>query len=206
MSNGTTSKTLELFAKFSASVVAQLPRTLDERQILKWVGDPELLKALLYETLALGEGTRWPTVSSSLIFELEVNYDLSLEDLIRNGNFDYVEGSIANHPLKRRPSGLIEFHLLNFRGQKTLSWVEIISKLQDRGLRPAELIELLTFGAKFPDVQKYFSIYAMGSTTLSTHGVLVPELTYDQRPRVLVSHLWTNPGGPETKIAAVPIK
>ena len=57
----------------------------------------------------------------------------------------------------------------------------VLRELDKRGLRAAELRELLAFGEKYPHVQREFSIAALGSKWLSMvnhlhHDYLTPVL------------------------------
>jgi hypothetical protein len=96
-------------------------------------------------------------------FVVTVNYGLTTEDAIEAGNYDWKNNNITskNFPSKRKGTVDIEIILVHFN--HPIYSDEAIKKLDEQGLRSAELPELLAFGAKYPDIQRDFPVIALGS-------------------------------------------
>ena len=86
-------------------------------------------------------------------FHLTVNYDLNVEAAVKAGNYDWTNKDISskNFPSKRKGTADVELILVHFN--RYVESDEAIRELDKQGLRPAELPELLAFGAKYLDVQ-----------------------------------------------------
>jgi hypothetical protein len=99
-----------------------------------------------------------------MVYELVVNYALSLVDMIKAGAYDSVNENIteANFPKTGEveiPVGAELIHL-----DKYVSSDDAVIKMDRLGFRPATIHELLSFGAKNPDVQREFPVVALGSS------------------------------------------
>lgn len=94
---------------------------------------------------------------------LQVNYDLRLEAAVKAGKYDWVDGYISDKHFPSKRSGLAEIGIQLVHFNKVMSSKDILKELDEMGLRPAELSELLAFGAKYPDEQRKYPIVALGS-------------------------------------------
>ncbi len=100
--------------------------------------------------------------------EVPVNYSWSLKKMIRQGHYEWVDPDITekNFPVNRRENGLvnvllIKFHTIN--GESLYNTQKALRALAQLKMRPAELPELLAFGAKYPDEQIKSPIHGLGS-------------------------------------------
>lgn len=96
-------------------------------------------------------------------YQLIVDYDRSVEDGTIAGYYDWSNPDINSHnfPIGRWGKFKIVVRLIFFR--RNISNAEALSELDKMGYRPANIAELLAFGEKFPDVQREFSVIAIGS-------------------------------------------
>jgi hypothetical protein len=103
-------------------------------------------------------------------FTINVNYDLPLEEMVKAGKYDWVNREITTDkfPSKRKGTAVIDVDLIFFN--RDMEWDEVLLALDKMGYRPAELPELLAFGAKYPDIQKNFPIVAFGSVGHNSEG------------------------------------
>ena len=110
------------------------------------------------------------------IFRVLVNYDLRLDAAIRNGKYDWKNDDITekNFPTNRRETAELDIVLVHLN--RDISSEDAIKELDKLGLRPAELPELLAFGAKYPDEQRKYPIVALGSVWRRLGGRVVPYL------------------------------
>lgn len=103
-------------------------------------------------------------------YSITVDYSLSLADMIKAGRYDWVNDDIvANHfPVSDNGKTEIEMHLVRFN--RTIESEKAIAELDNMGLRPASIEELLALGAQCPDLQREFPIVALGSVWRPSGG------------------------------------
>jgi hypothetical protein len=101
------------------------------------------------------------------VFRVSVNYDLSVEEMIKAGKYDQSSYEITskNFPSSRTGTSEGVIQLVRFDG--FMESKEVLRELEDRELRPANLPELLALGAQHPYLQRKFPIVALG---LFWHG------------------------------------
>jgi hypothetical protein len=124
-------------------------------------------------------------------FPVTVNYDLSVEEAILAGAYQAVNGSITskNFPSSKKGQADLEITLVRF--DERMSSESVLRQLDEESLRAAELPELLAFGAKYPDVQRKFSVVALGSVWKDRKGSRnVPCLYEASEGRYLDLHWW----------------
>ncbi len=121
-----------------------------------------LVSALAFLASQLSVGVSF-SASKQKVFPIKVNYDLSVESLVINGKYDWKNDAITgkNFPTTRKGEADLVLELVHFN--KVLTSEEVLKELDKKGLRPAELHELLTFGEKYPDIQRQFPVIALGS-------------------------------------------
>ena len=101
-----------------------------------------------------------------LSYSITVNYNLTLKEMIKRGQYDTANSAIYRDKIKKHQSQkevtveLVHFNVpIHYDG-------EVIKKLLEKGLRPINISELLAFGAKYPKEQLNFPIIAVGSSFL----------------------------------------
>jgi len=172
-----------------------------------WIEDQRSLQGALDGCLRVSESW-WPHLTNDLVFPVMVDYGASIGEMAAFGNYDYYDPTVTKlRGGRRRGTREVDFHLVRFKGQDKMSPDEVREVLHKKGLRPAEILELLAFGAQYQDVQKHMKILALGSVRETFPGdPVAPELGYDKRPRTLflfrVAVAIQSKG---TRCAAVPI-
>src|SRR3990167_9025791 len=96
-----------------------------------------------------------------MTYPLTVNYSTSLKDLIKKGNYDYVNENITeiNFPSEETGKSKIEVELLGF--DRDISSKDVLVEIAAKGLQPLTLKELLYLGIKYPDLQRKDWIVAL---------------------------------------------
>jgi hypothetical protein len=100
---------------------------------------------------------------SHKIFRVVVDYDRSIEDGVKAGDYDWSNSDITSSrfPSTRKGTLEIDIHLIHFN--KDMSNDQVLFDLDELNFRPAEPQELLSLGAAYPDLQREFPIPALGS-------------------------------------------
>jgi len=103
-----------------------------------------------------------PTITT---FRVAVNYDQTVKEMVQAGKYDWSGSKFQvtgdTFPVNHRASGTVEIVLVHFH--RHIGWQEALGELDKMGFRPAELPELLAFGATYPEKQREFPIIALGS-------------------------------------------
>ena len=107
-------------------------------------------------------------LNETAVYLVPVDYGMSVERLIWLGHYDSVNINITsqNFPTKRKDKTELTIVLAHFN--RLTSDDEVIRELDKVGYRPAEAHELLAFAVKYPDIQRKFSILALGSVWRSS--------------------------------------
>ena len=137
-------------------------------------------------------------------FPVTVNYDLSVAEAIAAGNYQAVHQDInaRNFPSTRSGQAALDIVLVRF--EHRMRSEDVLQELEKEGLRAAELPEFLAFGAKYPDVQRKFSIAGLGSVWQDRKGYRnVPCLYEASEGRYLDLHWWYDGWYSNTRFAAL---
>jgi len=97
------------------------------------------------------------------LYQITVNYGQNLGQMIEAGRYDYVsyDITVTNFPVQEKGTAEVSIKLVHF--DRSMRTEEAIVELNEMGLRPATLPELLAFGAKYPQVQCQFPVVALDS-------------------------------------------
>jgi hypothetical protein len=103
-------------------------------------------------------------------FEVEVDYDRSIEDLVLDGRYDWSHIDISSElfAAERHGKARVAIELVHFSDR--IDSPSLLEKLREDGRRPADVVELLTLAAAYPDLQRRFPIVARGSMWIGTCG------------------------------------
>jgi hypothetical protein len=149
---------------------------------------------------AITENTRKPRDG----FPVVVNYDLPLEEAIDAGEYQGVHGSITSQNFPSTRHGQAELEIILMRFDRRMTSEEVLGELGKEGLRPAELPEFLAFGAKYPEVQREFSVVGLGSVWQDRKGYRnVPCLYTASEGRYLDLHWWDDGWYSYSRFAAI---
>jgi hypothetical protein len=136
-------------------------------------------------------------------FPVTVNYDLSLEEAINAGNYQAVHTDISARNFPSTRKGQAELDIVLVRFEHRMKSEDVVQELEKEGLRPADLPEFLAFGAKYPDVQRKFSVAGLGSVWQDRKGYRnVPCLYEASEGRYLDLHWWDDGWYSYTRFAA----
>ncbi len=119
-------------------------------------------------------------------FKIKVDYDRLLESLVEAGKYDWSHIDISSELFSKKQKGVsdIVVELINFESKKETKMV--LEELNKNGLRPADITEILTFGATYPEEQTKYPIVACGSEWIGTcGGHFVPCLRSGSKGRYL---------------------
>lgn len=169
--HGTASQVTGSYVEFQAAVLRALPRDIDSDVALGWTNNGESLACILREAFTPNGK---PAGNSYPLF---VNYDFPVGDAVKLGNYNWVNSDITskNFPTTRTGKAEVVVKLIHFN--RYISTNKALRELDRMGYRPAELHELIAFGAKYPDVQREFPIVALGSVWRGRFGYrYVPSL------------------------------
>ena len=95
-------------------------------------------------------------------------FGLSIEELVKQGKYGYANPDITDDNFKSDEMHQTEIILRHFNND--MSTDAVLKALDEEGLKPATMSELLEFGSRYPDLQKQFPIVALGSVWLSRNG------------------------------------
>jgi len=126
-----------------------------------------------------------------------VNYDLSVEEALAD-EYDVVHSDITSPDFIHlsvsenfQGTNTLEIHLIHF--DRVLTTDELVDEFNERGWRPAILIELLAFGEQYPDLQREFPIIAAGSLFQDSVGGLNVPLLWGNNQQRTVDLFWSMP-------------
>lgn len=111
-----------------------------------------------------------PVVGARNIYPISLNYRPTFHRLQTDGEYAFVNDRInaENFTIVRRVPVMAQFQFVHFN--KDMSWFETIWALALKGLRPANLTDLMIFRANYPDEVFKTPIVAMGSTMWHPYG------------------------------------
>lgn len=133
------------------------------------------------------------------VYKVVVDFGISLAEMIKAGNYDYINDDITSEhfPIKGEGKWEVEIALLHFNS--FIASDEAIKKADD----PVILLpELLALGAQYPELQKQFPIVALGSVWQDRGGHrYVPDLWRDGVERRLYLFLFERDWLPDYRFA-----
>lgn len=97
--------------------------------------------------------------------KLAVNYDNSIENLVKDGKYDHINCDITDKNFSSSEKGerVVEFKMFHF--MKHMLSDHVIFEMKNAGFRPAIVKELLSYGKKNTEEQRKHPIVALGSVT-----------------------------------------
>lgn len=103
-------------------------------------------------------------------FDIVVDYDQSLKEMIKAGGYDYIDNDItAEHfPVEGEGEQKKTIILLHFN--KIMTSDEVMAEMDKQGFRPAKIEDLLVLGKTEPELQRQFLIVALGSVWRDLHN------------------------------------
>lgn len=96
------------------------------------------------------------------VVEVVVDCNRSLAEMISAGKYDWVHSDITAEHFSVREGGAQEKEIALFHFGRNISSKDAICEMDAAGYRPAIIEELLALGESQPELQKQFSIVALG--------------------------------------------
>ncbi len=99
----------------------------------------------------------------STFYPIVVDYDMAVKEAVRVGSYDYVDKFIPleDFPIEKKGKEELVVELIYL--DSWLSTEEALKEIDRIGYRPVNFMELLAFGARYPEVQREFTVVALGS-------------------------------------------
>ena len=153
-----TALSLGNFVELECAVLKALPRDIDPDVAANWARNGESLTRVLREALMPPEQRNATTT-----YPVSVNYDTTVEEMVRLGHYDWSNSDVTSKHFPTKRTGTADLVIELVHVNRDISTKDAQKELDRMGFRPAELHELLAFGAKYPEVQREFPILALGS-------------------------------------------
>jgi hypothetical protein len=97
-------------------------------------------------------------------YTFTVNYDLTIEEMVATGKYNWSHPEIISTNFCPAKKGTAEVRIELIHFDRYIESDEALAELDRMGLCPANLPELLAFGAQFPDKQSEFSNWQASRT------------------------------------------
>lgn len=126
------------------------------------------------------------------IYPIEVDQSLEFEEMVQAGYYNDVHQDIVppvSWITSFNKKENVNVVLLGL--DQSMTTEEMLAVFKEKGVRPANIVELLAFGAQYPEVQWECPIVAFGSTWKNRDG--------DRG----VAYLWYNPFGRALLLALI---
>ena len=120
------------------------------------------------------------------VFKVLVDHTESLQEMIKAGQYDWVNDDITNDHFPIKGSGQEEKEITLFHFNRSISSNDAIAEMKKAGYSLALIEDLLALGATYKELQKQFPINALGSVWRDPCGDrYVPYLFWDGLERDL---------------------
>ena len=138
------------------------------------------------------------------LYQVRVNYELSVEEAIEAGKYQAVNADITGKNFPSTKKGQADIEIVLIRFEHRMKSEDVLDELHKEGLRAADLPEFLAFGAEHPDVQRKFSVVGLGSVWQDRKGYRnVPCLYTASEGRYLDLHWWDDGWYSYSRFAAI---
>lgn|GEM_PF-1664307 len=111
------------------------------------------------------------------LIAIEVDNDRSVTQMLKAGNYDHVDEEITDENLLNEGTGKTSTDLILFHRDKKECSQELVDELDLIGWRPIVNAELLAIGEQYPELQREFSIVALGQIERYSGHQYVPCLS-----------------------------
>src|SRR5437660_7964105 len=113
-----------------------------------------VLKGAPYPEITAVSGNQYPVT---------VNYDLTVEQMVQAGQYDWSCPDINSSNFLTDNQGQVKASIELIKFGLCLKTEEVLARLDASGLRPARVHELLALGANYPELQRECVVAALGS-------------------------------------------
>lgn len=95
-------------------------------------------------------------------FAVSVNYDRTVEDLVIAGKYTEWDPDLTDKNFPPKRSGAADLEIILVKFERDMKFRSVVRQLDKQGFRPAELLELLAFGEKYPLACNDYRVVALG--------------------------------------------
>jgi hypothetical protein len=97
------------------------------------------------------------------VFKVVVNYEITVEEGVRRGKYDWKNGDITTEHFPTKRKGKIEAEIRLFHFNRQMTNEAVLEEMDKAGYRAAETHEMLALGEKYPEEQRKYPIAGLGS-------------------------------------------
>jgi hypothetical protein len=164
----------------------------------------DLLDARLTKRTNRDEFRRILGLPPAHTYSIRVNYDSSVEALVKAGKYDWSDSDITSRHFPSHRKGTADIEIVLVGCERDLGSDDALKVLASQDFRPADVRTLLAFGIKHPNAYREFDVVALGSPWRSPdgdHGV--PCLARDLTRKKLHLFRWSDTWNSSCRFAAV---
>jgi hypothetical protein len=133
--------------------------------VVKKIGGHDAVLKFLRGELIIHERKAGEEIYSGI-----VNYDLTFAQMIQAGNYGWTNDDIVPEHFTIVGVGQEECRFVPVHLNRAATTEEALEEIAQRGLIPAKIEHLLSFGAKYPEKQREFAIVELGSVWVGSFG------------------------------------
>lgn len=142
--------------ELTAALIEAVPSDLLFEAAQRWIGDKRRLGKSLRALLMAGD-------VAETTYRVTVDYTQSLDAMLAAGRFDWEVEAFDPKSFPVTGDGQADVEILLYHPNRDAYYQDVLAELEYLGLRPATLAELLALAATFPDLQREYTIVALGS-------------------------------------------
>ena len=107
----------------------------------------------------------WGVAVTSLsdTYPVTIDYSLSLANMIKASKYVWVKDIITEKMFPVKGQGVIAYELVLCHYNRRTESGEVKNLIRSVGLEPSPMEDLLAFGVKYPEEQRFYPIIALGS-------------------------------------------
>ena len=104
------------------------------------------------------------------VYSATVDYGKSVEEMVSAGRYDWKNDDInsKNFPVSGEGTVNVNFELIHLN--KGVSSEDALTHLEENGMRPPTIEELLVFGSSYPEIQREFPVICLDSSWVDPDG------------------------------------
>lgn len=138
-------------------------------------------------------------------YQIEIDYSKSLDRMILEANFDYLNSQITADHFHIQGVGIQFVNLLLVKIENPSSTVDVLNLIKNLDLAPAKIEQLVAFATQYPDLQKSgYPIVALGTKwQRSENEIVVPVLRGGENDRNMHLLRTANRWNPSELFAAI---
>lgn len=153
------------FQQFSEAIMGAVPFNLSAELYQQWIDNPKVLTQVLQQALGAFPKPISPAFPS---YSVTVNYNQTVEQLIKAGNYFEVSSDITDKHFHVDKQGEEQIEIFVVSIDRPMSDIQVTQLFDSLGLRDANIKEELSLSTQYPDLQRKGLIFARGTTWRET--------------------------------------